>query len=125
MMWRGTGLNAYHFVWDYTVGGRRMFVWVFHRISGVLLIVLLALKFATGYANSGRFGERWEKPFGAWHSLSVFQLMLLFLVIFHAGYGLRTILMDLGWIPREKLLFWVFTVGSALIFAVLALVLYL
>ena len=41
---------------------------------------------------------------------------LLFVFIFHAFYGLRLFLIDLGMVRQEKLLFWIFTIFSAGLF---------
>ena len=34
-----------------------MFVWVFHRISGLLLILLIGFKMYTGFGTAGSLGE--------------------------------------------------------------------
>lgn len=85
-----------------------MFVWVFHRISGVLLIFLLAFQLFTGFFQASASGAPWVKTFADLHKHTALNCLLVFLVIFHALYGVRTILMDLG-VRREKLLFWVCT----------------
>jgi succinate dehydrogenase/fumarate reductase cytochrome b subunit len=83
-----------------------MFVWVFHRLSGLLLIVLLAFKFLTSFFLMTKD----QKPDWAivLHANPLIDTLLIVLVVFHAFYGLRTVIMDLG-ARREKLLFWVFT----------------
>jgi succinate dehydrogenase/fumarate reductase cytochrome b subunit len=50
------------------------------------------------------------------HRLFFLDMLLAGLFIYHALYGLRTCLVDLG-VRREKLMFWAFTVLGALIFA--------
>jgi succinate dehydrogenase/fumarate reductase cytochrome b subunit len=84
-----------------------MFVWVFHRLSGLLLIVLLGIKFLTSFFLMTKD----QKPDWALvlHTNPLTDTLLIVLVVFHALYGLRTVIMDLG-ARREKLLFWVFTV---------------
>ena len=84
-----------------------MFVWVFHRISGLLLIVLLGLKFFTSFFLMTKD----QKPDWAivLHANKLTDTLLIILVVFHALYGLRTVIMDMG-ARREKLLFWVFTI---------------
>lgn len=98
-----------------------MFVWVFHRVSGLLLIVLLSLKFFTSFFMMTKD----KKPDWAivLHTNPLTDTLLIILVVFHALYGLRTIIMDLG-ARREKLLFWVFTALGVVLSAALLLVYY-
>lgn len=91
-----------------------MFPYYFIRFSGPLLFVLIGLKTLSGYAVTGKMGgAAW---LSALHTSRTFDFFLLFLVIFHACYGLRLFLIDLGWVKRERLLFWAFTVMSAMLF---------
>ena len=90
-----------------------MFVWIFHRISGVLLIVLLGFQLLTGFLQAGAAQGESLKVASAMHRHAALNCLLVFLVIFHGLYGLRTILLDLG-MRRERLLFWSFTLlGTA------------
>jgi succinate dehydrogenase / fumarate reductase cytochrome b subunit len=84
-----------------------MFVWIFHRITGILLVVLLSLKFLTSFFLM----TKEQKPDWALvlHTNPLSDTLLIIAVVFHALYGLRTIIIDLG-LRREKLLFWVFTI---------------
>jgi len=84
-----------------------MFIWVFHRVSGLLLIALLGIKFFTSFFLMTKD----QKPDWALvlHTNKLTDTLLIILVIFHAFYGLRTVIMDMG-ARREKLLFWVFTI---------------
>lgn len=96
-----------------------MFVWVFHRITGLLMIVLLSFKFLTSFFLM----TKEQKPDWALvlHTNPLIDSLLLVTVVFHALYGLRTIIIDSG-VRKEKLLFWVFTIlgvvlsGALLIF---------
>jgi len=91
-----------------------VFVWVFHRISGLLLILFLAIQIFTGVYQSGNPSGDLFGTFQDLHKHTWLNCLLVFLVIFHALYGIRTILMDLG-VCREKMLFWACTgVGSVL-----------
>lgn len=94
-----------------------MFVWVFHRISGLLLIVLIGFQLFTGFFQASDSSSDLVKTFAALHQHAALNGLLVFLVIFHALYGVRTILMDLG-VKREKLLFWGSTVLGLVLFAV-------
>ncbi len=83
-----------------------MFVWIFHRISGIFLIVLLSIKFFTSFFLMTKA----QKPDWALllHTNPLTDSLLIILGVYHAFYGLRTILIDLG-LRKEKLLFWIFT----------------
>ncbi len=96
-----------------------MFVWVFHRVSGLLLILLLGIKFLTSFFMM----TKQQKPDWALvlHTNPIADTLLIISVVYHALYGLRTVILDLG-LRKEKLLFWVFTIlGLALSAALLIL----
>jgi len=97
-----------------------VFVWLFHRISGLLLILLLGIKFLTSFFLMTKA----QKPDWALvlHTNAFTDTLLIVLAVFHAFYGLRTVIIDLG-VRREKLLFWTFTLLSVVISAFL-LILY-
>ena len=92
-----------------------MFVWIFHRVSGLILIVLLAFKIITGYAILGYFGETAIEMMRDWHRAVSIDLLTVGLFIYHALYGVRTCLIDMG-LPKEKLLFWIMTVLGTILF---------
>lgn len=83
-----------------------MFVWVFHRISGLLLILLLSIKFITSFFLM----TKEQKPDWALvlHTNPFIDVLLILSVVAHAFYGLRTVIIDLG-LRKEKLLFWIST----------------
>jgi len=93
-----------------------MFIWIFHRISGLLLIFLLFFQLVTGFFQASTSNLELVKTIAALHKHMVLNFLLVFSVIFHALYGLRTILMDLG-LRREKLLFWGCTIAGLVAFA--------
>jgi succinate dehydrogenase hydrophobic anchor subunit len=83
-----------------------MFIWVFLRVSGLLLIALLGLKFFTSFFLMTKDKKLdWALVL---HTNKLTDTLLIILVVFHALYGLRTVIMDMG-SRREKLLFWIFT----------------
>ncbi len=93
-----------------------MFPYYFIRFSGPLLLVLVGLKILSGYALIGKLnGDSWLSRL---HQNQTFDLILLFVFIFHACYGLRLFLIDLGMVKQEKLLFWAFTLFSFILFGV-------
>jgi len=99
-----------------------MFVWVFHRISGAVLIFLMAFQLLTGFFNASASNSELVKTMADLHRHALLNCSLVFLVLFHGLYGVRTILLDLG-VGHEKLLFWVCTALGAVSFVVF-LVLY-
>jgi succinate dehydrogenase cytochrome b556 subunit len=100
-----------------------MFVWVFHRVSGLLLIFLLSLQLLTGFFQaSSSNSDLVVMMAGLHHQHATLNCLMVFLLVFHSLYGIRTILMDLG-LGREKLLFWCSSALGLVIFVVF-LVLY-
>ena len=97
-----------------------MFIWVFHRVSGLLLIVLLAVKFLTSFFLM----TKGQKPDWALllHVNPLTDTFLIVAGVYHAFYGLRTVIIDLR-VRKEKALFWIFTTLGTLVAAAL-LVLY-
>jgi len=92
-----------------------MFPYYFIRFSGPLLFILVGLKILSGYGLTGKIqGVSWLIDL---HLSKSLDFSLIFLFIFHAFYGLRLFLIDLGMMKQENLLFWGFTVVSAGLFA--------
>ncbi len=98
-----------------------MFVWLFHRISGVFLIAL----FATKIFSSFFLYTKDKKPDWALgiHRNPVMDILILVLFTFHSMYGLRTIAVDFGY-KKEKQLFWLSNILGCLISAALILLYY-
>ena len=93
-----------------------MFPYYFIRFSGPVLLVLLVLKILSGYALVGRIGAvSWLSGL---HENRTLDFILIFLLVFHAFYGLRLFLIDLGMIKREKVVFWAFTIVSLGLFII-------
>jgi succinate dehydrogenase/fumarate reductase cytochrome b subunit len=87
---------------------------MFHRISGILLIGLLSAQLCTGFFQASSSNLATVKTIASLHRHAAMNCLLVFCVIFHGLYGVRTIIMDLG-MKRERLLFWFCTLlGSAL-----------
>ena len=99
-----------------------MFVWLFHRISGVLLLVLLFAQLVTGFFQASASNLEPVKAIAGLHRHAVLSCLLVLVATFHALYGVRTILLDLGF-RCEKLLFWAATGVGGVFFGVF-LVLY-
>jgi succinate dehydrogenase cytochrome b556 subunit len=89
-----------------------MFIWLFHRISGVTLIVLFGIKILTSFF----LFTKDKKPDWALslHRNPILDVLILILFTFHSLYGLRTVAIDLGY-RKEKQLFLASNVAAAVI----------
>lgn len=93
-----------------------MFIWLFHRISGATLIVLIGIKIFTGYFLRVKEGRPdWALSL---HRHPVIDVLILVLFTFHSIYGIRTIIVDLGY-RKEKQLFWISNIAAAIVSAIL------
>ncbi len=92
-----------------------MFPYYFIRFSGPLLFILVGLKILSGYSLVGRIQAPWLSNL---HVNKALDVLLLCVFIFHALYGLRLFLIDLGMVKQEKILFWVFTLLSTGLFVI-------
>ena len=92
---------------------RGTWAWLIQRVSAVILFLLIPLKLYSGW------GARGKVPYpeflgGAkqFHFNAGLDIALLFCFLLHGFYGLRVILIDLGWMAENKF-FWR-TLGLAL-----------
>lgn len=93
-----------------------MFIWLFHRISGVTLIVLIGIKIFTSFFLFTKDAKPdWALSL---HRHPVLDILILVLFAFHSLYGLRTIAIDLGY-RKEKQLFWAASIAATVISVVL------
>jgi succinate dehydrogenase cytochrome b556 subunit len=93
-----------------------MFIWLFHRISGATLIVLIGIKIVTGYFLLPKDNRPdWALSL---HRHPVIDVLILILFTFHSIYGIRTIIIDFGY-RKEKQLFWISNIAAAAVSAIL------
>ncbi|MCM3761850.1 hypothetical protein M3212_13815 [Alkalihalobacillus oceani] len=89
--------------------------WLIQRITAVLLIILLPLKIYSGYALIGKL------PGGtlvaSLHINAAVDTLLLFAVIFHALYGIRVLLIEVGIVKDNRSIFTIFTLLGAILFS--------
>ena len=93
-----------------------MFIWLFHRISGATLIVLIGIKILTGYFLLPKDNRPdWALSL---HRHPVIDILILILFTFHSIYGIRTIIIDFGY-RKEKQLLWISNIVAAVVSDVL------
>jgi succinate dehydrogenase cytochrome b556 subunit len=93
-----------------------MFIWLFHRISGATLIILIGIKILTGYFLLPKDNRPdWALSL---HRHPVIDVLILILFTFHSIYGIRTIIIDFGY-RKEKQLFWISNIAAAAVSAIL------
>ena len=85
---------------------RGTWAWLTQRVSAVILFVLIPVKIYTGWAAHQKvpFPETWVPSFRV-HFNAAIDIALLLCFLLHGFYGVRVILIDLGWI-REDTFFW-------------------
>jgi succinate dehydrogenase/fumarate reductase cytochrome b subunit len=93
-----------------------MFIWLFHRLSGLTLVVLIGIKILTGFYLLPKDNRPdWALSL---HRHPVIDVLIVVLFTFHSIYGIRTIIIDLGF-RKEEFLFWSSNIIAAIISAVL------
>ena len=91
---------------------RGTWAWLIQRISAVCLFLLIPLKIYSGWAARDKVPQL---GFRKIHFNSTVDILLLLFFLLHGFYGLRVILIDLGWI-REERFFWRTLTVAMLIF---------
>lgn len=91
--------------------------WLIQRITALILLIVFPLKMYSGYAITGKVpGQAFLSSI---HTNSLLDTLLIFAIIFHALYGIRVILIDLGFVKDNRGIFKLFTILGSVIFAVL------
>lgn len=96
-----------------------MFAWIMHRLTGVGLVIYLAIHVWGLKALTNR--EEFNYLIAKYHApiFKVGEFLLLIAVTYHAINGLRIVLIDfLGWSPKQKKLFWTLGAVAVLIMVV-------
>ena len=90
--------------------------WLVQRITALLLLVLLPIKIYSGYAMAGKL-----PGIGVLSTLHLNVFLdagLIFALIFHALYGFRVILIDVGFVKDNRNVFKLFTIIGSILCAV-------
>jgi succinate dehydrogenase/fumarate reductase cytochrome b subunit len=90
--------------------------WLVQRITALLLLVLLPLKIYSGYAMIGKLPG--GSILSTMHMNAFLDAGLIFALIFHALYGIRVILIDVGLVKDNRSVFKLFTIIGAILCAV-------
>ena len=96
---------------------------IFHRWSGIALIVFLALKMLSGYSMTGQMGVFVQEVGYRIHFSAWVDAPLLFLFTFHALYGILKILLSAG-LKNKKGAFLIVNVMGAVLFVLSILFIY-
>ena len=75
-------------------GGGPMWAWILHRTSGLAMVLFVGLHILAGFLTQ-QFGSEVGIAINTIYENWIFQLVIFFLVIFHALNGLRVTLLDL------------------------------
>lgn len=78
-------------------GGGPMWAWILHRTSGLAMVLFVGLHIIAGFLTQ-QFGSNAGIVINTIYENWIFQLVIFFLVIFHALNGLRVTILDL-WTP--------------------------
>lgn len=84
---------------------RGTWAWLAQRISAIGLFLIIPVKIYTGWAAMGKVPAPRFLEAGAIHIHWSLDVVLLLLFLVHGFYGLRVILIDVGWI-RGDAYFW-------------------
>ena len=84
-----------------------MWAWLTQRISAICLFLLIPIKIYTGWAARDKvpYPESWSTSAKQVHLTSGIDILLLLCFLLHGFYGLRVILIDVGWIRADSF-FW-------------------
>ena len=75
-------------------GGRPMLAWALHRISGLAIVLFVGLHVIASFFMQ-QFGSDWATTINIIYESVYFQIVVIFIVLFHAINGLRIIILDL------------------------------
>ncbi|MBM7554464.1 hypothetical protein [Thalassobacillus pellis] len=91
--------------------------WIVQRVTALILLFLLPLKIYSGYAMIGKLPG--AGTISALHLNAIVDAFLIFALIFHALYGFRVILIDMGVVQDNRSVFKAFTIIAAILCAVM------
>ena len=88
-------------------------VWLVQRVASVLLLILVPLKVISGWAFRGAMPGR--DLLSTIHTNGAVDVVLIAAVAFHALFGIRTMMIDSGWVRAADRLTIPFAIVAAFI----------
>lgn len=70
-----------------------MLAWVLHRLSGLAMVFFVGMHILASFVMQ-QFGSDWATTLNIIYESTYFQLVIIFVVYFHAINGMRIILLD-------------------------------
>lgn len=74
-------------------GGGPMLAWMLHRITGIGILVFVGLHVLASFFMQ-QVGSEWATAINTVYESWIFQLFIVFFVVFHALNGLRIVILD-------------------------------
>ena len=74
-------------------GGGPMLAWMLHRISGVGMLVFVSLHVIASFLMQ-QMGSDWATAINSVYESWIFQIVIIFFILFHALNGLRIAILD-------------------------------
>ncbi len=71
-----------------------MLAWILHRISGICIAVFVGIHIISSFFMQ-QLGSDWATTLNTIYESWIFQILVIFIVIFHALNGLRIIILDI------------------------------
>ena len=75
-------------------GGGPMIAWILHRISGIGMVLFIGLHVVASFFTQ-QAGSDWAIAINIVYESPVFQLFIVFAVLYHGLNGVRVIILDL------------------------------
>ena len=76
--------------------------WVIQRFAAVVLLVAVPLKILSGWAVVGKLS--WARSLRTIHTNALLDILIISAVTFHALFGVRVLLIDLGRVRAAQVL---------------------
>jgi len=98
---------------------RGTWAWLLQRFSAIALFLLIPVKIYTGWAARGKVPDvpEWLGSGRKLHLNATIDILLLLFFLLHAFYGLRVILIDVGWLREDKFFWRTFGLSMAIFVA--------
>ena len=75
-------------------GGGPMFAWILHRITGLAILLFVGLHVMASFFTQ-ELGSSWAINLNKIYKSSAFQILVIFIVLYHAINGTRIIILDI------------------------------